>query len=203
MSIIIKGDGSNTSSVAFDNITLSVAPSQDVMRDNVRRIEGDGGHTFNYERGTYKRIFPLRLRLLPDADRLELWIWWQVIRGRNHWFTIHPNNQPVAWPFTQQYGAGSDIIVRNNQLTQGDDYWKGYWLFVLTGAATGQRRKVKDFYSSNDELWFDRKFDNPIGYGDQVLLAYPVEVMDQEIRFIARLPTFKDVNLNLIEKLLA
>lgn len=202
MSVILLGDGTNTSSIAIGVYTFShVALSPDRHRDNVDVIEGDGGYTVCYEKGTFIRIFPYRFTLLSDVQKKEFENKvWKTLKGRLHWFTLQPHNQPVTDILEQEYAGGSTLYIKNSLLA-GDQIWVGWWVIVLTGAAAGQKRKVisSDF---SGVLQVSPAFDNTVAVGDTFVLGYPVMFQEPDMGANPRIPNFWDMNITFVEKIM-
>jgi len=204
MSVILLGDGILTSSVAFTTLTLPApALTPDIMQDNVDMIEGDGGWAVCYEKGTYRRVFPYRFTLLTSAQKDSLWAWWQIVKGRLHWFTLQPHQQAVTSQIAQQWAGGSVEWIRNTSLNQADHYWRGFWVLVINGSAQGQKRKCINSYGGMNDIQISPIFDNPVAYGNNVQLGYPVILDEDSINFSPRLPNFWDVQMTFREKVMS
>lgn len=203
MSIQIFGDGSATSSIAFTTITLPTpALTREVLSDNVEIIEGDGGWTVAYEKGTYRRIFPYVFSLLSQTQKDTLFVWWELIKGRLNWFSLFPHEYPLASEqIQQQYTGGSNYIIQNTVLNQSTNFWRGWWVIVRSGLAINQRRKI--YQSGSNQVLVTPVFNNTIAVNDYVTLAYPVELENSEVTFSLRLPNFWDVNLTFKEKIMS
>lgn len=208
MSVILQGDGNLTSSIAFPTITLpDPAPTPDIMEDNVDIVEGDGGWTVAYEKGTYRRIFPYRFTLLSASQKDDIWKWWQLIKGRLHWFTLQPHGQAVTQIFAQE-GPDSTYKIKNSLLVpQPTHYWRGFWALILSGTEQGAKRKIINSRGDDNPNWGDvdvsPPFDNAIVTGTDVLLGYPVALDEARINFSPRIPDFWDVETVFREKMMS
>lgn len=207
MSVILLGDGSLTSSKAIFGSPLTLpdpAPSQHIVRDNVDVIEGDGGFSVMYEKGTYRRIFPYRFTLLSESMKDQIDRWWKDMSGRLNWFTLQPQEQPITSSFLQQ-GTDSTSKITNSALnfSQLTHWWRGYWVIALTGSAAGQRRKIYNSWGDPYGDIYCYAFDNNIATGDEVILGYPVVLDEDSIIYIPRLPNFWDVQIVFKEKVIS
>jgi hypothetical protein len=206
MSVILLGDGTLTSSIAFDVSPLTLptpALTPDVMGDNVDVIEGDGGWAVAYEKGIYRRVFPYRFTLLTQTQRDSIWQWWQKIKGRLHWFTLQPHGQAITSSIAQQWVGGSNEYIRNSLLNQTTPYWRGFWVMVLDGAAQGQKRKAIHSTGTLGDIQVSPVFDNIVAAGNMVLLGYPVTLDEDSINFAPRLPNFWDMQIIFREKVMS
>jgi hypothetical protein len=202
--IKLKGDGIGSSSVAFTTLIFPVSPeSLPYPQDNVDLIEGDGGYEDSYEQGTYRMIFPYSLRQVSVADLNALESWWKIVKGRLHWFTLFPHNYPLSQESIQQaYSGGSTTIIQNALLNQGVDFWRGWWAYVFTGAAAGQKRKIISSDGIN-KVTVSPAFNNIVAVNDYVQLSYFVRLLDDKLpKGSMRSPEYYDINLNMIEKVM-
>jgi hypothetical protein len=206
MSVYLKGDGQNYSSIAFSTITLpNPAISPDIMEDNVDVVESDAGYQVCYEKGTYRRIFPYRFSLLSDLKKEELWVWWQKIKGRFHWFLLQPSKQVSENidELEHEVDMGNDKLV-NAQFEQAINFWKGFWTIILTGDYSKTARKI--IYSEPDipnyYIQVFPAFEQAIPIGNVFIIGFPVTLDESRIQFIPRHPNFWDVEIVFKEKII-
>lgn len=70
--------------------------------------------------------------------------------------------------------AGSGVaLVRDAARTEGDDWWNGQTVMMLSGAARGQKRPIADFIAATDDIVPSPDFDAAVAAGDRyVILAH-------------------------------
>jgi hypothetical protein len=204
MSIYLKGDGAVYSSMAFDTVTLpNPAISPDILEDNVDIVETDAGYIATYEKGTYRRIFPYRFTLLTQTQRDDLWIWWQNIKGRSHWFLLQPQEQKTVSILETETGENTDRELFNQYIyLQSPGTWKGYWVFILAGNYRKEARKVISEIPTDDSVIVSPPFSGYILEGLKFILGYPVTLDQARFEATPRFPNFWDVELIFKERII-
>jgi hypothetical protein len=207
MSVYLKGDGFNYSSIAFDTITLpNPALSPDIMEDNVDVVESDAGYRVCYEKGTYRRIFPYRWTLLSTTQRHTIWAWWQKMKGRLHWFWLQPYDQAIT-EIIHQAEVPSDYIIRSLEAWPREILYleaNGFWLVVLEGNYQSEARKIINSGPDYPMSWYvvSPAYSGMIDVGIDLLLGFPVTLDESRIQFIPRHPNFWDVEIVFKEKII-
>jgi hypothetical protein len=202
MSIYLKGDGQIYSSVAFTTITLpNPAISPDIMEDNVDVVEGDGGYTAMYQKGTYKRIFPYKFTLLTEAQKNLLWTWYQTIEGRSNWFLLQPYGQPAdTVGLLDNEQIGTDLLYNSYLYEQRS--WEGFWAFILGGDHRGETRKIIAFETDSNYIQVSPAFGGAIESYMKFILGYPVTLDEDKVEFVSHSYNYWDVQLIFREKVI-
>lgn len=209
MSIYFVADGNYFSSKSYSGIQLqlSMTPIGRIHRDNADVIEGDSGVAVQYEKGTYRRIFPIRLPIITDQQRANMEKFWKQMSGRSNWFTIvlgDPPDRHYSAQFAQEGSASQTVIVNLTAFSDSQqpthDNLVGAYIYSISGANAGKIRKITSQPSHGESVTVEA-FPSNIETGHILRLGYPVYGESDSLEVIPRLPLYFDVNMRLIERI--